>query len=319
MHSKFDAVLVQALERNGKNPAFVNTANSGISAKEFLATYKGLWELVLPSCHVERVLQASDAAGWEAVATEMRAILHSSTLGKKLFGDAASTVIQNDVNEIMSEAQTKLKGADVITSDLIRTLKTEYYQKLMDLRHLGLIPSRHVARVRYHGLDVPVAVTCHEQHLGYVLAATTKELAVRSKDLPPLPGELEVCDITIVEKPGKVESSLLAEKRNARECLGKHVKIEQIKKKETVQGVVASLEAKLLRIDPEFLLEMKLMEHIFGEGGMSYVKGKWCAKCLSSASKHLDVRDAVHASNALKESKCPWGVRQSWGARQMIG
>eukprot|EP00971_Amphidinium_carterae_P328159 6459896-Amphidinium_carterae.3 len=64
-----------------------------------------------------------------------------------------------------------------------------------------------------------------------------------------------------------------------------------------------SLEAKLLRIDPEFLLELKLMEHVFGAGGLAFVKNKWNSQCMPAEKKPLSVTDALASSEQIKKSR----------------
>eukprot|EP00971_Amphidinium_carterae_P328158 6459896-Amphidinium_carterae.2 len=227
--------------------AFVNTSNSGISAKDFLQTYSGLWQLVMPADYVQRVLDASAADGWSSVATEMRAILHSSCLGRKLFSEAATSIVQCDIDAIMERAQAEVRASTYIDADFLRTVKAKHYTSLTDLKHLALVPARHVAKVSYSGLSVPIAVTCHEEHLNYAVAAASKEVAVECGALPALPGELEVRDITVTRRSNRVDAKVFCENKNARACLEKHVKIEKIKQKESIQAQCQDSPTKKFR------------------------------------------------------------------------
>eukprot|EP00971_Amphidinium_carterae_P240338 4771412-Amphidinium_carterae.1 len=270
--------------------------------------------MVLPPTDVNRVLAVKESEGWSSVAISMRSILYSSSLGQKLFSDAASTVIRQDVDGVMARAQCEVKSAESITSDMLMNLKAKFYAELVDLRHLSLVPCRHEAKIAFNGLQVPIAVSCFEQHLGYAVSAAVKEVAVQHGLLPALPGELEIREIKVVKTPGKVQPFVLAENKNARDTLSKHVLVEKMKKNETIQvtmtilakplkieGVVTGLAAKLLRIDPEFTMELKFMQHVCGEGGKQYIQKKWADSCLPSATNHMTVREALDASASVKK------------------
>ena len=96
----------------------MNTLGAGQSPTTWLENNTELWPLLIPLAPVERILAMGSKEAWSSVAEELRIIIESSTLGRRLFAWAGRLVTDTLITKKIGEHVKKILASAKIARNV---------------------------------------------------------------------------------------------------------------------------------------------------------------------------------------------------------
>ena len=257
MQSWFDTVLVEAYTR---------AKAQKVTPETFASLHSKLCNLVLDGSDLTAVAAATPR--WGTVVTQLHRVVASSRIGSMLYSFALLNEICNQVSRTIDKAIAKV-AKKPLTTESLNEFKFTCLEVVGALPNIDLLPVKRRVEVKYRGAPVVGDVTSLPAEISFRFAAVWKARAVCEKKLSPLWCE----DFLNLDTAADAKFKDLVSDDDA--CKAAEVARAACKVAFDESGtgpsdaVMRTLKAKRshwLLMDPDFGLEIAMIETLCGEG-----------------------------------------------------
>ena len=275
--------------------------NSQVLPSTFVKKHRAWCGLVLP-------LESADilflnCGSWAASQQHVIAVVHSSDLGKAMFGFAVEEILGALVKKEVQQFIDELLALDEITTEIVKTTRKELLKDLMNREGMAYLSAHREIEISYRGVALAMLVSSLSDEVDMRLAAALRAEALRLGMLPGLACELELIEyVSPITKDIKIDALLLADNKAMMETAISSLKALDITEGSKVVEHLNKDELKYRQVDERFDIECAFFRAILGEGGEKMLESKILA-ILPTETRRVTETAALQRLRILQTSE----------------
>ena len=290
LHPKADALLEQALafSRAGKT-----------KDQEFMEINKEVLTLILPEAELEQAMKEKD---WSKLPPAINVLVGSGQIGMRLFSAGLEALLAFQLHELIQKRVSELlRTVGKVTQKTLRVHQAETQKQVSAFAHLDILPQKRKVKVTYRTTRLTLKVQSPPHQVQLTYAAGVKSAGTKSSQLPKL-----VCEDMLVQgNDDKIvatfEDNIFVGAKAARARIAQTIDDKNATTGDVIHDVVNKSQEDLYILDPDFAIELAVVDELLGAGSGSRMQTK-ILECLPSAQKHFLPLVASQNLNTLQLS-----------------
>eukprot|EP00971_Amphidinium_carterae_P193751 3844407-Amphidinium_carterae.1 len=214
-------------------------------------------------------------------------------------------IVAGEVESVIQRGIKDTKAKRSWTAEVIRDMKKGILEQIENIESLETLQPKREVKAAYRNLEFKLHVASYQEQVDIVCASVVRGWLVDAGKVKSLVGEDLVCKADGDVAAKKFEDGMEKNAEAARKYLKTLVAKDEKKNFEHYKAFEAAVDANvktLCNIDKDAVVDMALIAHLGGEGGLKAVQQEFVQKCSPIGDGSRTLAMAVAAGKQLMKS-----------------